>query len=152
MLNKNTKAMVPSPYGDTDFFGFVAGIFQGDSLIPYQSRDLIKENGFTLKMARSRRYPGEPITDADYTDDIVLLTNTPTQAESLLPAPGRRRHWPPCECEQNGVHVFWSKRRHLYSKWRFSEISKQFYVPQQQHLIYWKWCQHAPSEAVDCYR
>ena len=30
------------------------------------------------------RYSAEIITDADYTNDLVLLTNTPAQAESLL--------------------------------------------------------------------
>ena len=48
------------------------------------SIDLMKENGFTLKRVRSRRYPAQTITDADYVDDIALMVNTPTQAESLL--------------------------------------------------------------------
>ena len=43
--------------------------------------DLMKENGFTLKMARSRWYPAETITDVDC---IALLVNTPTWIESLL--------------------------------------------------------------------
>ena len=38
----------------------------------------------TKKKAKSRRYPAETITDSDYADDLVLLTNTPAQAESLL--------------------------------------------------------------------
>ena len=42
---------------------------------------LMKENGFTLAKARSRRYPARTITGKDDTDDIVLQTNTPTQAE-----------------------------------------------------------------------
>ena len=33
---------------------------------------------------RSRRYPATTITDADYTDDIAILANTPHQAETLL--------------------------------------------------------------------
>ena len=41
----------------------------------------MKENGFTLKQARSRQYPTETIMDADV---IVHLANTPIQAESLL--------------------------------------------------------------------
>ena len=45
------------------------------------SIDLIKENCFTL----SRWYPTETITEADFTDDLALLKNTPTQAEFLLP-------------------------------------------------------------------
>ena len=43
------------------------------------SIDLMKENGLTLKKARSRT-----IMDADYMDDIAILSNTPTQAKSLL--------------------------------------------------------------------
>ena len=57
MLHKNTKPMVLSPNGDTDFFEIVAGVLQGDTLAPYlfviclddklrTSIDLIKENGF----------------------------------------------------------------------------------------------------------
>ena len=33
---------------------------------------------------RSREYPTKTITDADYADDIVILANTPNQAETLL--------------------------------------------------------------------
>ena len=48
------------------------------------SIDKIRENGFELIKKRSRRYPAKTITDADYTDDITLLANTPNQAEKLL--------------------------------------------------------------------
>ena len=34
--------------------------------------------------ARNRWYPAETITNADYTDGLALLANTPTQAKSLL--------------------------------------------------------------------
>ena len=44
----------------------------------------MKENGFTLKKARSKQYSAQTIMDVDYTDDIALLANTSTQAESLL--------------------------------------------------------------------
>ena len=43
----------------------------------------MKENGFKLTKERNRRYPTQTITDADYADDIALLANSPTQAESL---------------------------------------------------------------------
>ena len=70
MLYKNTKVKVHSPNGVTDFFDIVAGILQGDTLalylfiicLDYVLRtpiDLIKENGFTLKKARSRLYPAK---------------------------------------------------------------------------------------------
>ena len=44
----------------------------------------MEENGFELTKKRSRRYPAKTITDADYADDIVILANTPNQAETLL--------------------------------------------------------------------
>ena len=67
----------------------VTEVLQGNTSAPYlfilsqdyilrTSIDLIKENGFTLK-ARSRRYPSETMIDADYADDLALLTNTPPQ-------------------------------------------------------------------------
>ena len=42
----------------------------------------MKENGFTLVKARSRRYPAQTIMDVYYGDDITLLANTPAQVES----------------------------------------------------------------------
>ena len=44
----------------------------------------MKESGLKLTKERSRRYPAQTITDADYVDDIVLLVNSPAQAESQL--------------------------------------------------------------------
>ena len=49
--------------------------------------DLIKENGFTPRKAKSEQYPAETITDSDYVSDIVPLANTPTQTEFLLHSP-----------------------------------------------------------------
>ena len=85
--------MVCSPDSDPNF-NIVTGILQEDTLASYlfiiclncviqMSIDLIKQNGFTLKKTRSRIYPVEIITDADYADDLVLLANTSGQAESL---------------------------------------------------------------------
>ena len=44
----------------------------------------MKDNGFTVKKARSRWYTTETISDTFYADDLALFANTPTQAESLL--------------------------------------------------------------------
>ena len=44
----------------------------------------MKDNGFKLIKERSRRYPAQTITDANYADDIALLANTPAQPETLL--------------------------------------------------------------------
>ena len=48
------------------------------------SIDKIKENGFKLTKERSRRYPAQTFTDADYADDIAQLANAPTQAETQV--------------------------------------------------------------------
>ena len=95
MLYKNMKVKVRSPDGDTDYFDIVAGVLQGDTLAPYlfiicldymlrMSIDKMKDNGFKLTKERSRRYPAQTITDMHYTNDIVLLANTPAQDETLL--------------------------------------------------------------------
>ena len=95
MLYRNTKVKVRSPNGDTDYFVIVAGVLQGNTLVPYlfiicldyvlrTSIDKMKDNGFKLTKERSSRYPAQTITDADYADDIALLANTLTQAETLL--------------------------------------------------------------------
>ena len=94
-LSQNPREFYYYYYGDTDYFDIVAGVMQGDTLAPYlfiicldnvlrTSKELRKENGFTLAKKRSRRYPAQTITDADYVNDIALLANTPTQTESLL--------------------------------------------------------------------
>ena len=98
ILYRNTKVKVRSPDGDTEYFDIVAGVLQGDTLVPYlfiicldyvlrTSIDKIRENGFTLKKKRSRRYPAKTITDANYADDIVLLANTPNQAKTVWNEP-----------------------------------------------------------------
>ena len=95
ILYRNTQVKVRSPDGDKDYFDIVTGVLQGDTLAPYlfiicqdyvlrTSIDKIKENGFELTKKRSRRYPAETITDANYADDIAILENAPAQDETLL--------------------------------------------------------------------
>ena len=95
MLYKNTKACVRSPDGDTNIFEIFAGVLQGDTLAPYlfvicldyvlrTSVDLHAELGFTLSKRRSRRYPPINITDADYADDLALLSGTVNGVSELL--------------------------------------------------------------------
>ena len=68
MLYKDTRALVRSPDGDTDYFDIVAGVLQGDTLAPFlfiicldyvlrTSLDLIKEKGFTLKKGKEQTVP-----------------------------------------------------------------------------------------------
>ena len=100
MLYRKTKVKVPSSDGDTDYFDIVAGVVQGDTFALYffiicldyvlrTSIDEMKDNGFKQTKERTRRYTVHIITDADYTDDIALLVNTPGQAETLLHSLGR---------------------------------------------------------------
>ena len=95
MLYKNTNVKVRSLNGDTDYFNIVAVVLQWDTLAPYlliicldyvlrTSIDKMKDNSFKLEKERSRRYPAQTITDADFADDIALLANIPAQAETLL--------------------------------------------------------------------
>ena len=109
ILYRNTKVKVRSPDGDTEYFDIVAGVLQGDTLVPYlfiicqdnvlrTSIDKIRENGFEMTKKRSKRYPANTITDADYADDIAILANTPNQAETLLHSLERA-------AAGNGLHV-----------------------------------------------
>ena len=95
MLYRNTKVKARSLDGDTNYFDIVASVLQGDTLTSYlfiicldymlkTSIDKMKDNSFMLIKERSRRYPAHTITDADYTDDIALLANTPAQVKTLL--------------------------------------------------------------------
>ena len=95
ILYRNTKMKVCSPDGDTKYFAIVAGVLQGDTLVPHlfiicldyvlwTSINKIKENSFELTKKRSRRYTAQTITDADYTDDTALLANAPAPEETLL--------------------------------------------------------------------
>ena len=95
MVYRNTKVKIHSPDGDSDYFHIAAGMLQGDKLALYlfiicldnvlrTSIGKMKDNGFKLTKEKSRRYPAHTFTDADYSDDIALLANTPAQAETLL--------------------------------------------------------------------
>ena len=93
---QNLKAKVVSPDGDTDMFKIHAGVMQGDTLAPflfvtvldYALRNAIggRENelGLTINERRSKRVEAESISDLDFADDIVLMSNTVTQAQKLL--------------------------------------------------------------------
>ena len=90
----DTKVKVHSPDGDTDYLDIVAGVLQGNTVVPYvfiicldyefrKSIDKIKENGFKVTKERSKRYAAKTITDANYADDIALQANAPAQAKTL---------------------------------------------------------------------
>ena len=67
-LHKNSRAIVRSPDGDTEFFTILAGVLQGDTLTPFlfiicldyilrTSLDKIKENDLVLNKSTSPTKP-----------------------------------------------------------------------------------------------
>ena len=155
---KNTKVKVLSSDGDTDYFDIVTGVLQRDILAPYlfiicqayvlrTSVDLMKENGFKLTKERSRRYSAQTITDADYTDDITLLANTPAQDESLLHSLERT-------AGGIGLHVNAEETEYICFNQRGDistlnggplKLEWQVHLPLKQRLINREWHQHATS-------
>ena len=80
MLYKNTKVKVHSTDGDRLLWHFCRHSLRG-----YVSPILFHNLLWLCSLkGRSRQYSTQTIMNANYTDDIVLLANTPTQAESLL--------------------------------------------------------------------
>ena len=91
----------------------------------------MKDNGFKLAKERSRRYPVQTITDADYTDDIALLANTPAQAKTLL-------HSLEQAAGGIGLHVNADKTEYMCFNQR-GDIStlkgEPVYLPRKQYII-----------------
>ena len=93
-LYTNTTAKIITADGLTEAFRILAGVMQGDTLAPYlfviiidyvMSTAIDTENdGFTITPARSRRYARERITDADFADDLALLSDTMEDAQRML--------------------------------------------------------------------
>ena len=95
-IYKDTKAKVISPDGETEEFEILAGVLQGDTLAPYlfvivldyALREAIdgkeEELGFRLTKRSSRRIGPTTVTDLDFADDIALLSEEVSQAQSLL--------------------------------------------------------------------
>ena len=75
-----------------DFFDLITRVFQRDKLAQFlfiiclvnRSIDLMKENSLTPKLARSKLYPLEILTDTDNAENLVLLANVPVQAKCLV--------------------------------------------------------------------
>ena len=92
--------------------------------------DKIRENGFELMKKRSRRHPAKIITDADYTDDIVLLANTPNRAETSL----HSLEWAAAGI---GLHVNAHQTEYMcynqtgHTRRSLSETSRQIHLPRK---------------------
>ena len=85
------KAIVLSLDDDTDFFAIIEFCKEIAlymliiclDYVPQTSIYQIKGNGITLKQTRNR-YHSETLTDTDYANNLALLANAPSRAESLL--------------------------------------------------------------------
>ena len=93
---RNTKVKVRSRDGDRDYFDIMVGAI-----------DKIRESGFKLtkkkkqKVPRKnnyrRRLPRWHSNSGKYT--------RPSRNTTALSGMSCRRHWPPCQCTQNGIYV-----------------------------------------------
>ena len=79
------------------------------------------KNNNNKNNTRIRRYPRETITDTDMADDIVLLANTPAQAESLLHSQGK------VAAGGIGLCVNANETEYMYFK-ATSKISRQVHI------------------------
>ena len=95
MLYMNTRFMVRSPDGDTQFFEITTCVLQGDTIAPFlfincldyvlkSSIDCSPNFGFTLKKRRSRRHPATYITYTNYADDIAITADSMENIKQLL--------------------------------------------------------------------
>ena len=95
MLCTDTRSMEWLTDGGTDFFKITSGVLQGNTLVPYLFSICLEyvlrralgsnlEEGFTLHIAGSRRYFDVKIIDADYSDDLAVLSDRLKDATRLL--------------------------------------------------------------------
>ena len=99
----------------------------------------MEENGVRVAKERSRRYPAQTITDADYDEDIALLANTDVQAEFLQHSLERAaadmglhvNTGKTCACALIKEPISPHKMADLWNSWTSS--------PWKQHLINWKY-------------
>ena len=91
----NTKSIVKTDDGDTDFINISGGVLQGDTLAPFlfiicldyvlkKALDRNNDLGFTVIERRSKIYPAIKITDMDYADDLDIITIKTIEAIILL--------------------------------------------------------------------
>ena len=89
----NTKSIVRTDDGDTEFIKISGGVLQGDTLAPFlfiicldyvlkRASDRNNDLGFTL--IDRKIYPAILITDVYYSDDLAILTDKTNEAILLL--------------------------------------------------------------------
>ena len=92
VLYTNTSSTILTPDGPIDI---LAGILQGDTLAPFlfilvldyvlrKSLDINNSNGLQLHPRKSSRHPAIHLMDADFADDLALISNSIELAQKLL--------------------------------------------------------------------
>ena len=108
--------------------------------------------GFARKKER-RGYRAENMTETDYAADVVLLANTPDQAESLLRSLEQT-------AKSNGLYVNANKTEFMSFKLERSnsnlrskhlKVIKPVEMPRQRYLIYYKLNKHTLRKDASCY-
>ena len=94
ILYTDTSATILTPDGETSSFPIKAGILQGDTLAPLfiivvdnvlrMSVDQINGMGCQIQPRREPRSPAMYLTDADFADDIALISGCLENAQALL--------------------------------------------------------------------
>ena len=95
VLYTDTISSILKSDGETEPFSILSGILQGDTLVPFlfiilvdyvlrMSVDKIHNKGYELKPQQSSRHPAGHLTDADFADDIALISQFLANAQSLL--------------------------------------------------------------------
>ena len=90
-----TRAKIITGDGLTELFEILAGVLQGDTLAPYlfiivvdyiMTTVLAAEGdvGFTITPSRSRRHKAEKLADAEFADDVALISDSIAEAQQLL--------------------------------------------------------------------
>ncbi|XP_063680131.1 uncharacterized protein LOC134815521 [Bolinopsis microptera] len=90
----DTVARVITEDGLSEAFFNLAGVMQGDTLAPHLFIIVIdyimrvslegRDFGYTLHPRRSRRHPAVKVTDADFADDLALITYSVAEAQDFL--------------------------------------------------------------------
>ena len=96
IMYEDTSANVITPDGETETFSILAGVLQEDTLAPYlfvividyiMRKDLTgreEKLGIQSMKRQSRRVTPIIVTDMDFADDIVLVSDGSNEAEQML--------------------------------------------------------------------
>ena len=156
VLYKNIKAVVCSADEDADFFKIIPGVLQGDTLFAHT---LLRLCTSIINWSNKRKWlhiKESKMHVVSYINswvNLVLLTNTPTQAESLLYSIERAAGGFSLYMNTNEIEYmcFFSQKGVISTLWQVLKISDPVLISWQQHLIDWKWSQHMPSKGSECY-